>query len=167
MATKTTPTALEALDALDRTALKIGRRMEEVREQSLLVGHRGRPGNPATREHPVAATGRIAQTLREIAADQRLAAREGEAADTSKLEAELKDLERQSEDLGRELAAVSREQQSIHYEKLSVIRDQHDELAKHARDVAAEGDPLWDTLAAAARDVADHRIRAQQAIALA
>jgi hypothetical protein len=165
--TTTTPTALEALDTLDRTAIKIGRRMEEVREQLMLVGHRGRPGNPAAQQHPVTATGRIAATLREIATDQRLAAREGEAADTSKLDAELKALGRQSEDLGRELAAVSREQQTIGYERLAVIRDQHDGFAKHARAVAAEAGPLWDTLAAAARDVSDHRIRAQQAIALA
>jgi hypothetical protein len=160
MATATKqPTALEALDKLDKTAILIGRRKQAIHEEIRTVGHRGRSAG--------ASTGQIAATLSAIAAAQAAASRLGEAADTSKLEDELKALETRAADLARELAAVSGEVVKMGPERLEILRKHHDEFAEIARDVADEGDELWRALATAAKAVEAHRRRAQEAIALA
>jgi hypothetical protein len=163
-------TALDRIDHIDRMGIRIGRRLESVREERALVGRRGIPGNLAARQNPQPATGLIAAALREIDEAQRAAAREtGESADADTIAAlaeQVKVLEARADGLEREFNAIAKEAATIPFQRASVLREEHVALVENARRVVAEIAPRWDTLAAAAADVEDGRRRAQEAIIL-
>lgn len=166
MATATTTTALQALDALDRTAIAVGRQSEEIAGELAQVGHRARPQNARTQTPGAPASGEIGRLVAQIAAAHGIAAREGKRGDVAKFEARIVELEAKRERLRLARSGVQREAERVKSERVQLLRERHDELVQAARDFAEQGEQLWETLAAAAQDVANYRPRVQELVQL-
>jgi hypothetical protein len=164
-------TVIAELDHNATTAINIGRRLQELRDEITRIGARGRApspgedGRPPTPGRP--ATGEIHALLSRIVAAHAAGAREGKRGDVSKLETQIVELQQRVDGLLLEHAGVRREGDRVQAERAQILRQRHNELDAYARQVASDGIELLKTAADAARAAELYRGSVSEALRLA